>query len=1258
MDIESPIRPPNDGRRKSFRRYSRAAMNWLNGLPTGTRELDFDPEQVAQPNVPSRNGNNSTINSEKMGRNWVKQLLKWKRKKITTQPPGELKPVEIRNLSIPLIDDLRRNGGNTINTSKYTLLNFLPKNLYSQFHRVANFYFLFLIILQSIPAISNWNPFLAAIPLAVICSVTALKDAVEDWKRHQSDNKVNYSIVRCLKRSQSLHTPTKTPRRWEQLGRDLIRFKKWLQWKLLFIPTNPPENPQNIIIGEARWKLRFWKDLMVGDIVLLENDESIPADILVLSSSESEGICFVETKNLDGETNLKRKRGLRETVDVLSAGDAEGVEADLEYSLPCSDLNSFQGTAKLKLKTSQEDALVGTENLILAGSLLRNTGFIIGVVLYTGLETKLSLNTGQPPIKRSRIERQINPQVILSFGLLFVICLACAIVQGSLVTNVIIKSPYWIPPEFGNKIYSSGLFTGFLTFWSSLILFQTLIPLSLYITVELIKSIQAYLIHSDLALYWEEENKPCVPRAWNLSDDLGQIEYIFSDKTGTLTMNVMEFKACSINGKKYGGLHKGNEEELKMQESLSELLPYAYVPPTKFSFVDSQIVQLFAENDQRVVNFFRLMAVTNSVIIEGTRNESNEFRPHTIEYKAQSPDEAALVNSSRNLGFVFLGVQENIVRVNILGKPEEWRLLETIDFKSYRKRMSIVIENPHNGQIYLFCKGADNVIYERIIENSLNEITMEHLNEFAIEGLRTLCFAMKTIPRENWIKWSMLYQEAKRKIGPERALKMNDLEDELEQELELLGATAIEDRLQEGVPECIETFKMAGIKIWVLTGDKLETAINIGFSCKLLTKSMRLFILKSGAGELADLNECRDVIKTEADGTIFGLVIDGAVLREALKKPNRALFLKVACACSAIICCRTSPLQKAKVVELIKKSMNAMTLAVGDGANDVNMIQMADIGVGIATGREGMQAVMASDYAIGQFRFLKDLLLVHGRWSYQRIAEATLQSFHKNIAFVAVSFWYQFYCAFTSQYVYDYTFALFFNILLTFLPVAVVGCFDRDLERKNALLVPEAYQRGIKQKAYSIKVYSLYVMNAVWQGAACFFIPRLAYLDVAVDNRGHPESVMLLGNASGLAVIIAINLFVLQNTYAWTLPVIVAQVLSTLVLFTVLLIGSFSRGGSLYGGWVIFLIPRSYLCVVISLTVALLPQVILRYVRAQFFPSDLDILRELQKMNQIERASFRDKERISDPVQVQEESFKRPGRRRTTTRQDEKMVEK
>lgn len=235
----------------------------------------------------------------------------------------------------------------------------------------------------------------------------------------------------------------------------------------------------------------------------------------------------------------------------------------------------------------------------------------------------------------------------------------------------------------------------------------------------------------------------------------------------------------------------------------------------------------------------------------------------------------------------------------------------------------------------------------------------------------------------------------------------------------LMGGTAIEDRLQEGVPETIAELAKSGIKLWVLTGDKTETAINIGFSCNLLTTDMELLILK--ANSRADTSQLLDDTlhklnkEAETDAEVangdrkYALVIDGTTLKYGLENATRDKVLALGMRCASVICCRVSPKQKAQVVNLVKKGLKVMTLAIGDGANDVSMIQEANVGVGIS-GEEGRQAVMASDYAIAQFSYLSKLLLVHGRWSYLRTSEMIFTFFYKNIMWTLVLFWYQLMC--------------------------------------------------------------------------------------------------------------------------------------------------------------------------------------------------------------------------------------------------------
>jgi len=295
----------------------------------------------------------------------------------------------------------------------------------------------------------------------------------------------------------------------------------------------------------------------------------------------------------------------------------------------------------------------------------------------------------------------------------------------------------------------------------------------------------------------------------------------------------------------------------------------------------------------------------------------------------------------------------------------------------------------------------------------------------------------------------------------DREEKIDHVSSEIEENLQLLGATAIEDKLQDGVPETIADLKRAGIKVWVLTGDKLETAIAIGYSTNLVSKDSNLIIVRGGdqgdqfsvsdqmldaVGQffpesdiiqrvqekgfeviIPEKSERPDMTRnptglSEFVGNDNGdrpggyiLVIDGVALGNALHDPfNKELLLQLAIKCEAVICCRVSPLQKALVVRLVKDGLKCMTLAIGDGANDVSMIQAADVGVGIS-GEEGLQAVNSSDYAIAQFRFLKRLILVHGHWSYARNGTMIVNFFYKNIICIGVLWWFQIYCAWSTQ---------------------------------------------------------------------------------------------------------------------------------------------------------------------------------------------------------------------------------------------------
>ena len=416
-------------------------------------------------------------------------------------------------------------------------------------------------------------------------------------------------------------------------------------------------------------------------------------------------------------------------------------------------------------------------------------------------------------------------------------------------------------------------------------------------------------------------------------------------------------------------------------------------------------------------------------------------------YKAESPDEAALVSAARDLGFSFLSRQGKRLTVDLLGIEYEFQLLNTLDFNSTRKRMSVIIQRPHPwNDIVLYCKGADNVILERLDEfqskdNTLLQQTQNDIDAFSNDGLRTLMLAWKTLTLEEYEQWNQEYEIAST-AAENRAEKIDALQEKIEQNLTLLGATGIEDKLQEGVPQCLEDLRRAGIKVWVLTGDKLETAINIGYASNLLDSNMNLWTLRGNENVENDMEDIMTQISgalSKGDTTENALIIEGGALTclfETDDLKNRLLELSLLC--KSVLCCRVSPLQKALVVEMVKEGKGAVTLAVGDGANDVSMIQAANIGVGIA-GQEGVQASMASDYAIAQFRFLHKLLLVQGHWNYHRISEMILNFFYKNVLWVFPSLWYQIYSRFSGNIFYDYSFLQLYNVIFTVVPVVILG---------------------------------------------------------------------------------------------------------------------------------------------------------------------------------------------------------------------------
>ena len=955
---------------------------------------------------------------------------------------------------------------NKVENNKYNMLLFLPTVIYNQFKQFGNFFYLVMAISQFIPDIKVGFLFAYVSPLCVVVIVSLLKELIDDVNRRIQDLKTNSTKVTTIQ----------------------------------FIKNKKNKNS----LKELKKIKKSYSNLKIGDIIELNKDEKVPADIIVLKTfNESEDSnTFIRTDQLDGETDWKLRKapGITQKLNEAQILELNGF---INYEPPSKFIYNFEGF--ISIKNSEGNIIkeaLGLENTMWESTILA-TQKIIGIVIYTGKETRARMNSSMPKIKLGIVDHELNMVTFYLFCIMLCAAMFLTLLKG----------------------YYSRMF---FTFFKFIVLFCAIIPIALRVNLVISKTFFSVRINKDKSI------PETIARNSTIPEELGRLSYIFSDKTGTLTKNEMIFKNIAMETDQFGqesfnDLKDILEDECKTNDaplldiynklkendeinnndiinednnntsinnnknliddsplSTDNLISNENIKEKKPHSHRKKHKKLRRSRNKIIKDTITSMLLCNNV----TPIISNE-NPDIITYQASSPDEIALVKFAEKLNMKLIYRTDKEIKIkNISGTIEEYNILANFPFSSDTKRMGIILQNKKYGHIIFYLKGAENVMMNFVKKEYVGYIK-ENTENLATKGLRTLVLTQKLIPQKEFKIWFDEYSEALTSMD-NRKQKLRDVISKLENNMEFLCVTGVEDLLQNEVATTIDNLRNAGIKLWMLTGDKVETATCISISTGLKAKNHKIFTLtydqiKDEENPENEINKLKEKLeeynnKIMIDPHLF--ILDGDTLDLALKQCQKE-FYESAMQAPSVVCCRCSPTQKRLIVKNIKKYTNCRTAAVGDGGNDVAMIQEADVGIGIV-GKEGLQASLASDYSIKEFKNLSILILWWGRIAYKNTSTMANFIVHRGLIIAFCQFFFSLMFYFNPVPLYNGFLTFGFSTIFTNLPIISI-LLDQDVDKKNVLNFPNLYKILLKGREINLKNFLWWLFKAIIQANIIMF---------------------------------------------------------------------------------------------------------------------------------------------------------------------------